>query len=510
MSASIEKNQPIKIAINALGGQGGGVLATWLVELGKSQDYLVQSTSVPGVAQRTGATVYYVEYFPQVLAKEQGQVPVLALMPTPGDVDVVLASEIIEAGRAIDRGFVSDKTTLITSTHRVYAIGEKIAMGDERVETDSIHAAAKKLAKKVVAADLEACVEKSGSIISSVIFGALAGSGAMPFAREAFEAVIVAGKRAVDANLRGFAAGYDAVQEKKVIPVVAQQSVAFVLPEKAATAVQPLLDRLRGLPQQVHEIGFLGLKKVVDHHDVKYGTLYLDRLENVINDDTDKASYVLSSTVAKHLALWMAYEDTIRVADLKTRSTRFERFRDDVRADEGQIVQVREYMHPRMEEIVDMLPAGLAEKILRSSGLKKFIGSMFGKGVKIKTTSSFGFVLLYFVSGLKFLRRSSYKYKVENARIDGWLDLIGQYQKTDYSAAVEIASLQRLIKGYGDTHARGIKSFTSIIEKIPDVMMQNNPADSLKGLKKAALSDEHGEALNSALTDLQDTSQQAA
>ena len=51
----------IKIAILAMGGEGGGVLADWLVDLAEHAGHVAQTTSVPGVAQRTGATIYYVE-----------------------------------------------------------------------------------------------------------------------------------------------------------------------------------------------------------------------------------------------------------------------------------------------------------------------------------------------------------------------------------------------------------------------------------------------------------------
>ena len=92
---------PIKIAILAMGGEGGGVLSDWIVELGEHHGHIAQSTSVAGVAQRTGATTYYVELFAREAARREGALPVLALMPTPGDVDVVLASELMEAGRAV-------------------------------------------------------------------------------------------------------------------------------------------------------------------------------------------------------------------------------------------------------------------------------------------------------------------------------------------------------------------------------------------------------------------------
>src|SRR5215218_11181137 len=113
----------IRIAVLAMGGEGGGVLADWIVDLGEHNGYVAQMTSVPGVAQRTGATIYYIELFPRGAIPPDGAAPVLALMPVPGDVDVVICSELMEAARAIQRGFVTpDRTTLVASTHRVYAM----------------------------------------------------------------------------------------------------------------------------------------------------------------------------------------------------------------------------------------------------------------------------------------------------------------------------------------------------------------------------------------------------
>jgi indolepyruvate ferredoxin oxidoreductase beta subunit len=123
------------LTIAALGGQGGGVVTDWLVITARRAGYFVQATSVPGVAQRTGATIYYLEFFPRSDAPD-GREPIMALMPNPGDVDIVVASEWMEAGRAINRGLVTqDRTTLIASTHRDYTIGEKIALGDGRASS---------------------------------------------------------------------------------------------------------------------------------------------------------------------------------------------------------------------------------------------------------------------------------------------------------------------------------------------------------------------------------------
>jgi indolepyruvate ferredoxin oxidoreductase beta subunit len=121
--------RPISILIAALGGEGGGVLTDWLVAAAASRGFPVQSTSIPGVAQRTGATTYYVEIVP-LPARELGRNrPVLALAPGVGDVDIVLASELMEAGRTIASGFVTpDRTLLIASTSRSYLVVEKMAI----------------------------------------------------------------------------------------------------------------------------------------------------------------------------------------------------------------------------------------------------------------------------------------------------------------------------------------------------------------------------------------------
>ena len=200
--------RPLSIAIAALGGQGGGVLADWIVAVAERCGWLVQSTSVPGVAQRTGTTVYYLEMCPQ--PTDPAKEPVFALMPVPGDVDVVIGAELMEAGRAVVRGFVTpDRTTLVASTHRVYGITEKSALGDGIADTNAVLAALRSEARRLVCFDMEAVCAQTGSLISSVLFGALAASGALPFARDAYEQAIRTGAVAVAENLAGFAAGFE-------------------------------------------------------------------------------------------------------------------------------------------------------------------------------------------------------------------------------------------------------------------------------------------------------------
>src|SRR5512138_109911 len=88
--SQLDPARPISIAVLAIGGQGGGVLVDWIVALAEGQGWIAQSTSVPGVAQRTGATIYYIEMIrPRLGSGGQGAgpgtgaYPVLALMPVP-------------------------------------------------------------------------------------------------------------------------------------------------------------------------------------------------------------------------------------------------------------------------------------------------------------------------------------------------------------------------------------------------------------------------------------------
>ena len=78
------RERPLSIAILALGGQGGGVLTKWLVDIAQANGYLAQSTYIAGVAQRTGATVYCIELFPEDHAQQMGKTPRIYTVSDPG------------------------------------------------------------------------------------------------------------------------------------------------------------------------------------------------------------------------------------------------------------------------------------------------------------------------------------------------------------------------------------------------------------------------------------------
>ncbi|CAG2141534.1 indolepyruvate oxidoreductase subunit beta family protein [Cupriavidus numazuensis] len=488
--------KPIKVAILAMGGEGGGVLADWIVDLGEHNGYIAQTTSVPGVAQRTGATIYYVELFPREIAERAGRTPVLALMPTPGDVDVVLASELMEAGRAVQRGLVTpDRTTLVSSTHRVYSIAEKSAMGDGRVDSKELIAHATKASKRYVRFDMAQEAEANGSVISAVLFGALAGTGVLPFSRAQFEATIERGGVGVKPSLRAFGAAFTKTESGDV-PADSPKGAPLVQPKDAAVA--KVLGRVRAeQPAEIEQIVIEGVRRMIDYQDVAYAGLYLDRLA-AVRRALPQADTMLLRETARHLALWMSYEDTIRVADLKIRGTRFERVRGEVRAADNQLLAINEFMHPRLEEICETLPTGLGRWLAKPHFVHHFV-RRFTKAGRVVTTSSLrGYLMLWTVARLRAIRRSTLRYALETERIEGWLRQVLDAARINPALALEVVQCQRLVKGYSDTHVRGLTNYQTLMSAVVRAGAHLAPA-TLRELREAALADEHGNKLRALL-----------
>lgn len=490
-SVELAERNRICIAILAMGGQGGGVLADWIQEMARRHGWLAQGTSVPGVAQRTGSTVYYVELSRAVAGRQ----PIMAQMPVPGDVDIVIASELMEAGRAMLRNFsTADRTVLISSTHRIYSIAEKVAMGDGRGSSAKIIEAAGRRARRFIGFDMEAATERSGSVISAVMFGALAGSGALPLGRDAFEAAIHESGIAVVSNLKGFAEGFDAAGGALALPETALHDLPHATTEAGRRLQERLLTRL---PLEAHPNALHGIDRVIDYQDAAYGALYLNRLEMIAA--VDRAPFLLSAETARHLALWMSYDDIIRVADLKTRTSRMTSLRAEVHAGADQLLSVTEFMHPRLQEVCETLPARLGRAILRSGRLRHMLEPLFRKGRYVETTSARWFALLWVLGRMRIIRRRSLRYREEQDRIELWLADARRAAKSDNAVAIEIIKCQRLIKGYGDTFERGLRNFSAIQARFNEMPQAQRSAEWLIKARDLALADDEGRQLDALL-----------
>lgn len=489
--------QITKLAVMAVGGQGGGVLTAWIEALARAQGYVCQATSVAGVAQRTGATIYYVEMTPK-----SDRDPVFALAPAGGDVDILIAAEMMEVGRAVMRGFVTpDRTVLIGSTHRALAVSEKMTPGDGIADADQVVAAAEIAAQQLILADMDRLAVEQGSVISSSLFGALAGSGALPFLREAFEDAIRASGKGVEASLRAFGAGFDAAQSGVAEPQIAaiQTPDALQGPAFEMQKWDTLIARVCQLPEAVQPMTKAGLLKVVDFQDCAYGKVYLDRLDDIITRDSAAHDWMLSITAAKYIANGMAYDDIIRVADLKTRAPRLARIRQEMGANDSNLVELTEFFHPRAEEIASLMPAKMGAKWEANPKRIALLDRLFNKGRRLRTHTLWSFMVLNFLGGLKGYRLKTRRHAVEVTHLEAWLADSLVVLDRDYALAVELLKNRRLIKGYSDTHARGLTKFSTVMAAASLLKGRDDAADWMNRLREAALQDPEGTALDGAL-----------
>jgi indolepyruvate ferredoxin oxidoreductase beta subunit len=504
--------RPVTILISALGGEGGGVMTDWILSACRAEGLTVQATSVPGVAQRTGATTYYLEILREKLPAGAAE-PVMALYPQVGDIDLMVATELVEAGRACQSGFVSpDRTALIASMHRFYLIDEKIGMGDTRLETARVEATVRGLSKRVILGDFAQAARDSGTVINAVLIGAIAGTGILPLPVEAFERAIREEGKSVDANLRGFQYGLK-IARGEIVELRPAPRAAIPAPVPTSTAVlESLRDRVvRDFPTIAQEIVNEGAARTFDYQDQAYATLYLDRLDTVWA--AERAAGGDGSGTAetgRHLALWMTYEDVIRVAQIKTRANRLQKVQRGSGAKGEQPVIVTEFLKPGIDEFASLLPPSLGRRLVGWAERANRHNS-FNVGLHIRTSTVLGFALLRLMALLKGWRRRGYRFGVEQQSIERWLEAIRQAMAKDRLVAREIAECARLIKGYSDTHRRGTANFRRIMDMLvaPTLTASNarpdfyaNAAAAIATARKAALSDPEGQTLDRTLAQL--------
>lgn len=482
---------PIRILIAALGGEGGGVLASWIADAAIADGYVAQRTSVPGVAQRTGSTTYYLE-----LVKTDGRRPVLALSPAPGLVDLFIASELLEATRQVQAGYVTpDRTFVIAPTHRVFTIHEKIAMGDGRADSGRMTDIIRRFARESSIADFGALAQKAGCQLNAVLLGLAARN--LPISHDAFRNAIKADGRAVEANLRGFEAGvaYRAeTAEEATKPSESREATAqSAIPSTFAQEV----DRF---PEEVRAIVREGIARLIDFQNERYAAVYIDRLNGFII--RSGASALILKELARHLAVRMTSEDVIRVAQLKLRSSRLERVRAEARAKSGDMIDIIEFLKPGPAEIFSIFPAGMARRALAFLERRGWSKASFP--MKVRTTGLRGFLKLRLLSSLRCIRPFSLRAAEEKAWIEAWLALIERTHAVDPAAALELVQTASLVRGYGDTWERGHANWRLIVDDLVEPMLRLSPppghfSDALLQARLAASADPEGVRLRAVL-----------
>ncbi len=504
----MNQTQPISILLCALGGEGGGVLSEWLIDIARHAGYAAQATSIPGVAQRTGATTYYLEVFPMPLAQLNGRRPVFGLNPLPGRLDVLVSSELLETARQIGNGLASHTHTLIlTSSARALTTMEKMEMGDGRRQEAGLVQLVREHSRAHHVIDMAKLTRDAGTVVSATMLGCIAGSGVLPFARADFETTIGESGSNAKASLRGFALGFDAVaQQRAQVSIIEGSLLNSELLMHAAQGLEANLAAI--FPQNVHDLLVLGHARMLEYQGADYAKLYTDRLQRVLaaerqSDPTGTNGFAITREMVRWLALWMAFDDIVRVADLKSRASRWARVTGEVKAKPDELLKVYDHFKPGAPEFAALLPAGLATKVMNWD--KRRVASSkapWALPLKIGTHSVFGMLSLRVLASLKWLRVRGSRFAHEQAMIGQWMDAVVTGTQTHWQLGHELAQCGRLIKGYGATNERAKDNLLHMINHLAKAAVFDSHkarAQAIASARTAALSDEAGKALDQAL-----------
>jgi indolepyruvate ferredoxin oxidoreductase, beta subunit len=518
--------RPISLLVCALGGEGGGVLSEWLVDVARAAGYPAQSTSIPGVAQRTGATTYYVEVFPLPLAQLGGRQSVFSLNPVPGALDALVSSELLETTRQIGNGMSSpDRTLVISSSARTLTTQERMQLADGRADSAPWLQVVREFSREHHVFDMGALARDSGTVVSAVMLGAIAGSRLFPFAREDYERVVRASGGAAPASLRGFARAYEIVSQAKAQAAFVGEVVEGCHPglEEPAPEADPggprpvpgqhpglrvkpaMTTHLTGLPEAVREIAALGHARMIEYQGRAYAELYLQRVNMVLaaerqGDPDARRGFAIARDTARWLALWMAFDDIVRVAALKSRAARWDRVRSEAKAGDADLLRVYDHFKPGAPEFAALLPSGLAQRVLRWDRRRVARGkSPWALPLKVGAHSVAGLLALRGLAALKWLRVRGSRYQAEQQMIAKWLGGITAGARRDWQLGFEIAQCGRLIKGYGATNERGKENLLHVLDHLAQRPDASAAAQAIAAARTAALADDAGTALDAAL-----------
>jgi len=505
------QQHPISLLLCALGGEGGGVLTEWLVETARHAGYPVQATSIPGVAQRTGATTYYLEVFPVLQSDLGKQRPVLGLYPVPGRLDALVSSELLETVRQISLGHASrERTLVLSSSARALTTMEKMQLGDGRRDAQQLMQliAAHSRAHHIV--DMAELTRQAGTVVSAVMLGCIAASGLLPMQRADYEAVLQDSGGGAQASLRGFALGFEAVQAQRAQARFIEQVLQTAPGAKTPAAQVPALPAAAAaqFPTVLHELIALGHARLLEYQNAAYAQRYLERLQQVLraeqaSDPQGTRGWAVTREMARWLALWMAFDDIVRVADLKSRASRWQRVQREVKVQEADLLKLYDHFKPGVPEFAALLPQGLARRLLAWDRRRVLAGKTpWALPLRIGTHSVFGMLALRTLAGFKWLRPLGSRYAAEQALIEQWLAAVVANTTRHWQSGYEIAQCGRLIKGYGSTNERGKDNLLHVVQHLataPHFADEAARAAAIAAARSAALADDAGKALDRTL-----------
>ncbi|HEX6722695.1 MAG TPA: indolepyruvate oxidoreductase subunit beta family protein, partial [Burkholderiaceae bacterium] len=400
------------------------------------------------------------------------------------------------------------RTLVIASSARTLTTAERMPLGDGRVDADTLLQLVRAHSREHHVLDLNVLAREAGTVVSAVMLGAIAGSGLLPFAREHYEAVVARSGRGAEASRRGFDSAYARVASARAHGSYVERVVGAPTAD-AAAAPPPLPSEIAAaFPPVLHSMLALGHARVRAYQDDAYAALYVQRLQRVLqaerqHDPLAVHGFATTREAARWLALWMAFDDIVRVAALKLLPERWARVRREAKAGADDVLKVYDHFKPGVPEFAGLLPSRWAHALMRWDASRRARGDEpWAMPLQLGTHTVFGTLLLKLLAAQRWLRRRGHRYADEQALIERWLDAVVRHTSSDWRLGHEIVLCGRLIKGYGGTHERGRANLLHILDQLAERAPFASAAERAQAIAQArgaALLDEGGTALDEAL-----------
>ena len=256
----------------------------------------------------------------------------------------------------------------------------------------------------------------------------------------------------------------------------------------------PLLPE--GLPEGAAPLVSEGIRLLIEYQGDKYAKLYIDRLRRFIGkpgvDDT------MFADIARLMAMRMSYEDSIRIAQLKLAEV--DMGDGDPGARPGD--DVRKF---RLDELVEALPAAIAEPILALLGRFGWVRKRVS--IRFSTRSRLRIRRLRIEASLRRWRRFSVRYARERVWVERWLHMIDRALTRQPAAAAAMVQTATMVQGYGDVYRQGLANWHAIIDGLAKptfdgVLPLGDLAGAVAAARAAALPDPRQAALKRTIAEI--------
>jgi hypothetical protein len=248
-----------------------------------------------------------------------------------------------------------------------------------------------------------------------------------------------------------------------------------------------------GLPEGAAPIVADGIARLMDYQGVSYANLYVERLLRFTGKQAvDAATF---REIARLMASRMAYEDAIRIAQLKL--AEYE--------GSGGRIRSRDIGRFRFDELVDALPVVVADPVL--TVLERFGWSHRNVSIPFSTANPWGIGRLKAEAWLRRWRRFSIRYAQERLWVERWLHMIARSLAKQPQAVAEVVETATMVQGYGDRYRRGLADWHAIIDGLAKPTFDGSLpladlAGAIREARAAAMPDRRQAALKRAIAQI--------